>query len=186
MMRKKLTSAIVLTSLLFTSSFLSGCMDPSVGSSIVTGTVAGTAAGVVTRANPYDIAKLAKKNYFEFKMGSVNRIVDSKEGEDYLQFGFAYKLNYTKGETVPFRVVVKAKPVGTPESKYEVIYDEDLYLQNGIQGNVLDVDVPKKLRSYKTLDVVFVITPKVEGFENKEVVHKDTVTAGAAKYVISK
>lgn len=187
MVKKKLTKAIALASLLFTSSsFLSGCMDPSIGSSIVTGTVAGTAAGVVTRANPFEIAKLAKKNYFEFKMGSVNRVVDVKEGEDYLEFGYAYRLNYTKGETVPFRVIVKAKPVGAPEDKYEVIFDEDLYLQNGVQGGVLDVDVPKKLRSTKTLDVVFIITPKAEGFENKEIVYKDTVTAGAAKYVISK
>jgi len=41
MIERKLTGAIALASLLFTSSFLSGCMDPSVGSSIVTGTVAG-------------------------------------------------------------------------------------------------------------------------------------------------
>ena len=51
---------------------------------------------------------------------------------------------------------------------------------------MLDVDVPKKLCYTKTFDIVFIITPKVEGFENKEVVYKDTVTAGAAKYVISK
>ena len=187
MAKEKLIKAIALASLLFNSSFfLYGCMGSPTGSGIVTGAVSGAVSGAVLRANPYEIAKLTKKNHFEFKVSSTTRTLDAKKGEDYLEFGYSYKLHYTKGETVPFRVVVKVKPTGAPDSKYEVIYDEDLYLQNGIQGGLIEVDVPKKLRSNKVLDVVFVITPKVEGFENKEVVHKDTVTAGATKYVISK
>lgn len=167
---------------LFTSLTTSGCIYLYTAAAGVGGAAAGAAAGEVITKPGLTVAKLSKKNYFKIKFGSVSRQIDGKD--DYLVLGYDYQLNYTQGKKYPFNVVVKAKPAGTPDDNYKVIYKATVYFENGWQGGVFEIDVPKEFRSHKTLDVAVVITPQESIFNQGEYVYKDTVTAGVSEYKI--